>query len=346
MSNGAQIGGIVGGVIGYFVGAPQLGYMIGSAIGGYVDPQKNYGPRLEDATTQTSTVGGVIPFGYGVFTTAGNVIWADELKEHRKAERSGKGGGQKNYTYTYTRSYAVGVCAGQIHDFIWIKRNGRLAYAADPAALGAAMGWNSEQIDDLIEASNKFMELVTFYYGTDSQMPDSTIVAVEGIGNVSPFRDLAYIVLENDDLTATQGAVAQYEFCVQASLPDVYVTSRPYPHDMEIEAVEGGGAAIGGSMKPLLIAPAPEGVSSGGSVTSGRLYSPLYTYEFTEGVDTGGSVVAGRLYEPLKSYQIPDEAVEAQGAVVNGSMKVALRTTEMLDEAVEAGGSVVGGDLF
>ena len=232
MSSGAQIGGIIGGVAGFFMGNPQLGYMIGSAIGGYVDPQKNYGPRLDDASSQTSTVGGVIPFGYGVFTTAGNVIWAADLVEHRKSERAGKGGGQKNYTYTYTRSYAVGVCKGPISAYLWVKRNGKLIYAADPQGLGAAMGWTGEQIADLVEASSKFRQIATLYYGTERQMPDSTITAVEGVGNVAPHRGLAYIVLENDDVTDLRGAVGQFEFCVKVGAARSYTTP---PYSVHVE---------------------------------------------------------------------------------------------------------------
>lgn len=227
---GQAIGAIGGAIIGGIIGGPagaQFGYAIGSAIGGYVDPTKTSGPRLTDAQNQTSTVGGVIPFGYGTYTCAGNIIWVDRLIEHKKTERVGKGGGQKNTTYTYTRSYAIGI-SETISSYVWIKKNGKLVYAANPASLGAAMGWTSKQISDLAAASNKFLQMATLYYGTASQMPDSTIVAVEGVGNVSPFRDLAYIVLENEDLTDTQGAVSQYEFCVNATPPEAYLTSKPY----------------------------------------------------------------------------------------------------------------------
>lgn len=234
--SGSQIGGAVGAVAGAIVGfytgniatGAKWGYAIGSAIGGYVDPTKTSGPRIEDAQAQTSTVGGLIPFGYGVFTCAGNIIWTDRLIEHKKTERVGKGGSQKNTTYTYTRSYAIGVCEGPISGYLWIKRNGKLVYAADPAALGAAMGWGSKQISDLVASSNKFLQMATLYSGTSAQMPDSTIVAVEGVGNVSPHRDLAYIVLENEDLTDMQGAVSQYEFCVQRGAAKSY-TTPPYP---------------------------------------------------------------------------------------------------------------------
>lgn len=252
---GQAIGAIGGAIIGGIIGGPagaQFGYAIGSVVGGYVDPTKTSGPRLTDAQNQTSTVGGVIPFGYGTFTCTGNIIWTDRLIEHKKTERVGKGGGQKNTTYTYTRSYAIGICEGNIYGYVWVKKNGKLVYAANPASLGAAMGWTSKQISDLAAASNKFLQMATLYYGTASQMPDSTIVAVEGVGNVSPFRDLAYIVLENEDLTDTQGAVSQYEFCVNATPPEAYLTSKPYAQylddSMQLEPV-----FISSSTRALLI---------------------------------------------------------------------------------------------
>jgi len=221
--SGSSIGGIVGGAIGFVVtgGNPigaQVGFMLGSAIGGYIDPVKVTGPRLSDAMAQTSTVGGVIPFGHGVYVTAGNIIWRDVLKEHKKTERGGKGGGQKTTTYTYTRSYAVGVCQGPIYGFHWIKRNGKKVYTTSPTATA-----------DERTYSAKWLRKATLYLGNEAQMPDSTIVAVEGVGNVSPNRGLAYIVVENDDLTDMQGAIPQYEFCVRASPPEAYLTSHVYP---------------------------------------------------------------------------------------------------------------------
>lgn len=255
MSNGSQIGGVIGGVIGaYFGGAQgaQWGYAIGSAIGGYVDPQRTYGPRLEDASQQTSTVGGVIPFGYGVFTCAGNIIWADRLVEHKKTERVGKGGSEKQTTYTYTRSYAIGVCEGPIHNYLWVKVNGKLVYTSDPAGLAAAMGWSGQMVSDLAASSAEWLQSTTLYTGTDSQMPDSTIVAVEGVGNVSPFRDLAYIVKENEDLTDMQGAVSQHEFCIRATPPEAYLTSRPYPV-LQDDAQTLGLAGGTGTLRGLLV---------------------------------------------------------------------------------------------
>lgn len=217
--SGSTIGGIVGGAIGFMVGGPigaQVGFAIGSAVGAYVDPVQVRGPRLSDSMAQTSTVGGMIPFGYGRYLTGGNIIWCDELKEHIKRQRQGKGGGAKTTTYTYTRSYAVGVCQGEIYGFHWIKRNGKKVYTSDPAATEEEKAYSA-----------KWLQKVSLYLGGESQMPDSTIAAVEGAGNVSPFRGLAYIVVENDDLTDLSGAIPQYEFVVIANSV-AYATTPPY----------------------------------------------------------------------------------------------------------------------
>lgn len=209
---GGIIGGIFGGPVGYAIGSS-----IGSAIGGYIDPVKVSGPRLTDATAQTSSVGMPIPFGYGIFTTAGNLIWTDKLVEHKKTQRQGKGGGTKTTTYTYTRSYAIGICQGPIYGLKWIKRNGKKVWTSDP---------NAPVSDkDFAAQWGKKMKL---YLGDEEQMPDATITAKEGSGNVSAFRGLAYIVITDDDLTDAAGAVAQYEFCVQATQPEAYLTSKPY----------------------------------------------------------------------------------------------------------------------
>lgn len=207
--SGSTIGGFVGAFVGFFVGAPQLGFMIGSALGGYIDPDKVYGPRLTDAQTQTSQVGIPIPIGYGTFSVKGNIIWADVLKERKKKERAGKGG-PTSVTYVYSRSYAIGICDGPIKAIRTIKRNGKVVYEASANADGEYTGDTST----LTAESRKFLQKCTIYVGNETQLPDPTIEAVEGVGNVAPHRGLAYVVIKADDLTELGGAVPQYDFVV------------------------------------------------------------------------------------------------------------------------------------
>lgn len=350
MSNGSQIGGVVGGVVGGIIGfytgnvaqGVQWGYAIGSAVGGYVDPTRTYGPRLEDASAQTSTVGGPIPFGYGTFTVAGNIIWADALVEHKKTERVGKGGSEKQTTYTYTRSYAIGVCEGVISAYIWIKKNGKLIYAANPSALGATMGWDSGMVADLVTASSEFRGMATLYYGTEDQMPDSTIEAVEGVGNVSPFRDLAYIVLENEDLTDMQGAVSQYEFCVTADGIS-YGTSPPYPLHLE-EALQSRSAPGDG----FFWLPPVEALGSVSTVVGGELRVPLQTYEDwpVEALQSQSTVLDGEIRSIMRTYTAPPEALQSSSTVVEGTIQVILVTYDgWPTEALQSNSTILHGTL-
>lgn len=346
--SGSQIGGVVGGVVGFAVGGAagaQWGYAIGSAVGGYVDPMKTQGPRLTDAQSQTSTVGGVIPFGYGAYTCAGNIIWIDRLIEHKKTERVGKGGGQKNTTYTYTRSYAIGVCE-TITGYIWIKKNGKLVYAADPAELGEAMGWTAKEISDLTAASAKFLQTATLYYGTSSQMPDSTIVAVEGAGNVSPFRDLAYIVLENEDLTATQGAVSQFEFCVSRGSAKSY-TTPPYAIYYE-DDVGMSVAPVNGELRTILHEADADadfvtiGITpAGGTLRDKKVQVQGQPNEITLGVAPTGGV----LRQPLKSSTADPSSIQLAVAPTNGLLKLTLISSTQQPSDVTVGVTPTGGTL-
>ena len=68
-------------------------------------------------SVQTSTYGAVIPRVYGTITVSGNVIWLENnaIKETvTKKKSGGKGGGSKTTTrtYTYSATFAVGLCKG------------------------------------------------------------------------------------------------------------------------------------------------------------------------------------------------------------------------------------------
>lgn len=300
--SGAQIGGVIGAVAGSFIPGvgTQIGFMIGSAIGGYVDPVQVKGPRLSDAASQTSNVGVPLPFGYGRFQTAGNIIWRDPtLKEIAKRSR-GKGGGTKTTTYSYTRSYAIGVCEGPIYGFLHIKRNGKLVYSSDPDAT----------IEDKAYSA-KWLQKAKLYYGTETQMPDSTITAVEGAGNVAPFRGLAYIVVENDDLTDLAGAIPQYEFVVVATPPESYLTSKPYAQ--LFTAAAGTSAGIGGiTLRQLLIdAESAPDSSAASLVPVGGALRDILANAYQQNDDAGASIipVGGALVQILKDCtQQPDNS--------------------------------------
>lgn len=226
--SGATIGGVIGGVIGFWVGGPQgaqVGWMIGSAVGGYVDPEKVQGPRLTDAQQQTSRDGIPITWGFGTFPTAGNLIWVQPgpPTEHKKTERVGKGGSVKETTFTYTRSYAIGICRGllradglfdPIAGILMVKRNGKIVYDTRPDDILLALGMSPSDIGLSRAGSAGFLATVRFYLGGETQLPDPTIESWEGVNNAPAHRGLAYMVGVDHDVTRMEGAIDQYEFVV------------------------------------------------------------------------------------------------------------------------------------
>ena len=192
-SVGQVLGGIVGGVAGFFLGGPTgaiYGAQIGMMAGGYLDPPKGptvNGPRLSDLSVQTATYGAVIPRVYGAVTVNGNVFWLENntIKETvTKKKTGGKGGGAKTTTrtYSYSATFAVGLCKGPIVGVrrIWVGPD--LIYDAgssDPAT---------------ITASNQAASGFAIYTGTDTQSPDARIQATLGVANTPAWRGRAYIV--------------------------------------------------------------------------------------------------------------------------------------------------------
>lgn len=248
--SGATVGGVVGGVIGFWIGGPQgaqIGFMIGSAVGGYVDPEKIEGPKLTDATKQTAQDGIPIPFGYGTFPTSGNIIWVQPgpPTEHKKSERQGKASGPVQITYTYTRSYAIGICEGEISGLLLVKRNGKIVYEGRTDAELTALGMTATQISQARAASASFLTKCTIYNGDETQVADPTIEAWQGVGNVPGFRGLAYIVLHDDDVTELRGAIPQYEFvvCKNGTVSDTCNPGHDALFYWPLDDAAGGGVA-------------------------------------------------------------------------------------------------------
>lgn len=134
------------------------------------------GPRLDDLRLQTSTFGASIPKIYGTVRTECNVIWGTNYVEHVTTEKQGggKGGGGGSVTttsYSYSVSFAVGICQGSIS--------------------GIGRVWADGKLIDLAKHD------YTLYYGTETQTPDPYMEGIEGVGMVPAYRGLAYIVFKN-----------------------------------------------------------------------------------------------------------------------------------------------------
>lgn len=143
-----------------------------SAISNAFDNRVFEGPRLDSFHLQTSRDGAPMARIYGRVRLAGQVIWASRIRETVTEEplQSGKGGGPTQRNYSYSISFAIGLCEGEILgvDRLW--------------ANGAPL-----QIAGLVSR---------VYRGTEDQLPDPIISAIEG-SDVPSFRGTAYIVFED-----------------------------------------------------------------------------------------------------------------------------------------------------
>jgi hypothetical protein len=194
--------------------------------GGYLDPPKGpnvEGPRLNDLTVQTSTYGAVIPRVYGTVTVNGNLFWLENnaLKETvTKKKTGGKGGGSKSTTrtYTYSATFAVGLCKGPIAGVrrIWVGPD--LYYDAGSSDPGT------------IQASNDAAAGFRVYKGTDTQAADSRMQATLGVANTPAWRGLAYIVFYDLPLAkygnSLAGAQVRVEVMELAAISAYAVTAR------------------------------------------------------------------------------------------------------------------------
>lgn len=201
--SGATIGGIVGGVVGAFFGYPQLGYALGSLIGGAISPEKIQMPSLGDAQQQTSQDGVPIPVVYGTPPGFfGNLIGGDnKARKYRVKQKQDGKGGPEVYQDKFLITVAVGICEGPIAGVAWVKRNGELVYDIRPGSQVPA-------------ETRAFMSKARFYLGTEDQLPDPALEAIHGVGNTCYHRGLAYMVIVDDDVTETRGSVARFEFGV------------------------------------------------------------------------------------------------------------------------------------
>lgn len=159
--SGAALGGAIGGLAGSALDQTLLAPTV-----------KTSGPRLQDVQITTSVEGAPVLRVYGRMRVGGQVIWATRFRETTDTEsHGGKGGGAEVTTYSYSASFAVGLCEGPIDGIGRIWADG-----------------------EVLEAAGFEIRLHT---GGEGQAPDPKIVAVEGEAFAPAYRGLAYLVFED-----------------------------------------------------------------------------------------------------------------------------------------------------
>jgi Putative phage tail protein/Protein of unknown function (DUF2793) len=195
------------------------GALAGGFIGGLLFPTPGVkGPRLNELNVQHSTVGAPIPIVYGTAVLAGNIIWSGGLVEEEHEGGGGKGGPSGPTTYSYSVDLAIGICEGPISGVRRIWCDADLVYdASDDETLTERLELGGVSPGDIAAFLTQVRALSAqlnfdLYLGTEDQLPDPTIESFEGVGLVSAYRGLAYIVLPRFQLEKYGNRIPNFRF--------------------------------------------------------------------------------------------------------------------------------------
>ncbi len=168
---GAAFGASVGGGI-FGLSSVVIGRAIGATLGRAID-QRLMGVgsstvesgRVEHFRLTGASEGTPVSQVYGRMRVGGQVIWATKFQENTETTSAGKGTSTTVTEYSYTVSLAIAICEGEI------SRVGRI--------------WaDGKELD----RSTLSMRV---YTGSEDQLPDAKIEAVEGAGMVPAYRGIA-----------------------------------------------------------------------------------------------------------------------------------------------------------
>lgn len=190
---GASLGAGFGGTVLGLSGA-VLGRAVGATVGRVIDQSLLGGGseavetgRVERFRLMSASEGTAIAQVWGRMRVAGQVIWATKFSERTSTSGGGKGSPTPTITsYAYSVSLAIAVCEGEF------TRVGRI--------------WA-----DGLEIEPALLNL-TVYTGSQTQLPDPKIQAVEGSDLAPSYRGIAYVVIEDLDLTPFGNRVPQFSF--------------------------------------------------------------------------------------------------------------------------------------
>lgn len=239
--SGNTIGGIVGGAIGFWVGGPagaQWGWMIGSAVGGIVDPQTIQGAQWQNQQLQGSSDGLGRAVIFGTATVTGNLLDAEPGGPRIGKKTEGGKGGPEVERDTAILTYAVEICDSselrgtKVNGIIAVWEDEKLVYDARPDVETDDEGNDNIFIKAWKIAHNKKWDRnKKFYFGGEDQMPPPELEAIHGSGNVPAYRGSCIMVVHDEDLMVDlddkpRGRIPTYRFLVSACEPVLPETPR------------------------------------------------------------------------------------------------------------------------
>ncbi|MEM6636087.1 MAG: glycoside hydrolase/phage tail family protein [Pseudomonadota bacterium] len=235
-SLGGSILGLSGAVIGRAAGA-ALGQVIDGSSGRIVGGSDTVSEsaRVERLFLMAASEGQPLGVIYGQSRVAGQVIWSSEFLESQDVSTQtvtsttqvsgGKGApgsatatqtaNETVITYSYSISLALALGEGEVNALgrIW----------ADGAEL-TKRNFN-----------------IRLYPGSDTQLPDPKIEAIEGAGNAPAYRGTAYVVIEDMPLEQFGNRVPQLSFeVIRPARPEGADAPRDIAEDIQAMAIVPG----------------------------------------------------------------------------------------------------------
>jgi hypothetical protein len=173
----------------------SIAWTVGSLIASQMFPPKpqQIGPRLTDLDVTSSAFGEPVRDSWGTIALPGLLVDASKLKE-KKHKAGGKGifgGGPSGFFYTYSL------------DAAWMFRR-REAAGILRIWMGPKLVRNVPEgvtIEEILASNFPFNNGgLKIYVGSEDQLPDPTLEALHGVGNVPAYRGIVYIVVTDFQL--------------------------------------------------------------------------------------------------------------------------------------------------
>jgi len=303
------------------------------------------GRTFDDIKVQTSKEGVPRPIVFGTARPiVGNIIATTAPRIEKNKEEQGGGKGSPSVEVVNEeifRSYAIRICEGPVTGIKRVWRNNELVYVGTPLQYVLETYPDLDPAtavlfaDIIVGNSVKFLNGAEFFLGGYDQMPSAIMEAQFGAENVHAYRGTCYMVVNDENLTATGGAIPQYAFEVERC-EGFSLTSRPY-------AVEHGDSLLSQysdlRSPPAYIIP-EESMNSYFSGVAGVLRVPLVDYDnyVPEAIDSEFISLLGTLTIPLVDYDnYAPEAIDSTFLSVSGDLNQVLITYEQyLPEAIDS----------
>jgi hypothetical protein len=175
---------------------------------GFDSAGRKTGPRLRETRVgAASTYGVPIPVSSGFRPMFGNIIWSAPLIENEY-----EAAGQLRYEYfgTFAVSFGAPVNPSADTNLVAVWLDGQLVYDARKINRVKSSWFNFE-----------------FYPGSETQLPDSTIVEAEGDGNVSAYRGQMHMVIRKLPLGPYDNRIPAVKVLLSDTAVEPDVTSMP-----------------------------------------------------------------------------------------------------------------------